>query len=171
MPEKGSNPDWDFKDRDLPILQLLADDPQMSSRRLTERLEEEHAIDVSNVTVSETIRKMREENVFTEAIIPNEEYLFFGLFEYQFNPEGFEEGWRDAMEDIRNDRHTFLFFLSDGEYQWKSVMMFRDREQESKWIHNFYKKHGNVINNLRNSVVTNVLKFRADPEIFSLLDE
>ncbi|WP_129116566.1 winged helix-turn-helix domain-containing protein [Halegenticoccus tardaugens] len=162
-------PDWSFKERDVIILQELASDPQLSSRELTAILDSEYDIDVSHVTVSETIRKMREEGVFREAIIPNEEYYIFGLFEFKFDPEHFAEEWRAAMEYIRDDEHTLFYFLSDGEYQWKSVMMFRDREQESRWIHEFYKRHGRVVSNLRNSVVHNVLKFRTDPEIFRRL--
>jgi hypothetical protein len=50
------------------------------------------------------------------------------------------------------------------------VMMFRTREQESRWIHEFYKEHGSVVSNLRNSAVHNVLKFRTDPELLASLD-
>ena len=165
MPEKQPTSDWNLSERDTIILQELARDPQVTSRELRDLLEEEHGIDVSHVTVSESIRRMRQEGVFREAIVPNEEQLYFSLFEFQFNPEGFGEHWREALEHIQSSRHTFVYFLSDGEYQWKTIMMFKDREQESKWIHEFYKDHGAVVYNLRNSVVTNVLKFRTDPEV------
>jgi len=114
---------------------------------------------------------MRADGVFREALVPNEEHLFFSLFEFQFNPEGFDEHWEDALEHIRSSRHTFMYFLSDGDYQWKTIMMFEDREQESKWIHEFYKEYGVLVNNLRNSVVTNVLKFGTDPELFEVFQE
>ncbi|WP_424019353.1 Lrp/AsnC family transcriptional regulator [Halorientalis pallida] len=164
-------PDWEFKERDVLILRELSRDPQLSSRDLARILETEHDIEVSHVTVSESIRGMREEGVFREAIIPNEEYFIFGMFEFKINPEKFEEGWRDAMEYIRDSPNTLMYFLSDGEYQWKSVMMFPDRQTESKWIHDFYKEHGHVVHNIRNSVVHNVLKFRTDPEILETLHE
>ncbi|WP_435359507.1 Lrp/AsnC family transcriptional regulator [Haloarchaeobius sp. DFWS5] len=167
----GTPPEWSFKERDVIILQELAADPQLSSRDLARILADEYDIDVSHVTVSETIRKMRERGVFREAIIPNEEYFIFGLFEFKFNPEHFADEWYDAMTTIRDDPHTLFYFLSDGEYQWKSVMMFRTREQESRWIHEFYKEHGKVISNLRNSVIHNVLKFRTDPSVFQSLDD
>ena len=171
MPETHRTADWNLSERDTIILQELARDPQLTSRSLRDLLEEEHGIDVSHVTVSESIRRMRREGVFREAVVPNEEYLFFSLFEFQFNPEGFGENWKAALEHIRSSRHTFMYFLSDGEYQWKTIMMFKDREQESKWIHDFYKEHGDLINNLRNSVVTNVLKFGTDPELFEVFQE
>ena len=167
---EDESPDWDFKERDVLILRELADDPQLSSRELADLLEEKHDISVSHVTVSESIRKMRQEGVFREAIVPNEEFFNFALFEFKFNPEHFEEGWREAMSAIRDDRHTMFYFLSDGEYQWKSVMMFPGRKAESRWIHEFYKDHGDVVQNIRNSVIHNVLKFRTDPEMFTELE-
>src|SRR6056297_867419 len=109
----GDPPNWEFKDRDIAILSELSTDPQLSSRELTQVLESEYDIDVSHVTVSESIRRMRDEGVFREAIIPNEEYYIFALFEFKFNPEHFEERWRDAMEYIKQDKHTLFFFLSD----------------------------------------------------------
>jgi hypothetical protein len=75
------------------------------------------------------------------------------------------------MEFVRDSHNTLLYFLSDGEYQWKSVMMFTDREAQSRWIHEFYKRHGAVVDNIRNSLMTNVLKFRTDPEILESLHE
>lgn len=41
------------------------------------------------------------------------------------------------------------------------------QEAESRWIHNFYREHGGVIENLRNSGVRNVLEFGTDPEMFT----
>jgi len=167
---QDESPDWDFKERDVQILRELSDDPQLSSRELADLLDEKHDISVSHVTVSESIRKMRQHGVFREAIVPNEEYFNFALFEFKFNPEHFEDGWREAMQTIRDDRHTMFYFLSDGEYQWKSVMMFQSRKAESRWIHEFYKDHGEVVQNIRNSVIHNVLKFRTEPEIFTELE-
>ncbi|WP_135828453.1 winged helix-turn-helix domain-containing protein [Halorussus halobius] len=162
--------EWDFKDRDVKILTELSRNPEISSRELADRLEEEHGIDVSHVTVSETIRKMREAGVYREAIMPNESFYNFALFEFKFNTDNFDERWEDAMEAIERDKQTLMFFISNGEYQWKSIMMFRTRREESQWIHEFYKEYGDVVSNIRNSVVHNLLKFRTDPEIFELLE-
>jgi DNA-binding Lrp family transcriptional regulator len=163
-------PEWEFTERDVVILRELAGDPQVSSRQLTEILDEKYDIDVSHVTVSESIRRMREEGVFREAIIPNEDFFIFGLFEFKFNAEHFADEWRAAMEYIRDSPNTLFYFLSDGEYQWKTVMMFPTREAESRWIHEFYKEYGGVVSNIRNSVVTNVLKFGTDPELLESLN-
>jgi DNA-binding Lrp family transcriptional regulator len=171
MGEKKSHPDWNFKERDRYILSELSNDSTLSSQELTDILDEKYDIDISRVTVSESIRQMREAGVFREALIPNEEYLFFSLFEYQFFPPNFSDEWRDAMEHIRHNEHTLIFFLADGQYQWKSIMVFRNREQESRWIHEFYKEYGDLLLDLKNTVVTNVLKFNADPEVFQTLLE
>lgn len=169
MDEKKRHPDWELKDRDRYILAELADDPTLSAKELRDLLEEKYGIDVSRVTVSESIRQMRGEGVFRETVIPNEEYLFFSLFEYQFFPPNFDTEWREALEFIRTDKHTLFFFLADGQYQWKSIMIFRDIEQQSRWIHEFYKVYGDLVLDLKNTVVTNVLKFSADPEVFQTL--
>jgi DNA-binding Lrp family transcriptional regulator len=164
-------PDWEFKERDVYILQELSDDPQLSSRELARILEEKYDIEVSHVTVSESIRGMREEGVYREAIVPNEEYFIFAMFEFKLDPEHFDETWREALQAIRESPNTLFMFLSDGEYQWKSIMMFSDRRSESQWIHEFYKSHGESVHNIRNSVVHNVLKFRTDPELLGSLYE
>ncbi|RLM89266.1 winged helix-turn-helix domain-containing protein [Halobellus sp. Atlit-38R] len=165
-----SRPAWDFKERDVVILRELARDPQLSARELTDVLEEEHGIDVSHVTVSKAIRNMREAGVFREAIIPNESYFTFALMEFKFNPENFKEHWRDTMEHIRSSQYSIFYFLSDGEYQWKSVMMFPSQEAESKWLHEFYKEHGQAVSNVRSSTMTNVLKFGTTPGLFDHLE-
>ncbi|WP_135820820.1 winged helix-turn-helix domain-containing protein [Halostella litorea] len=159
-------PDWEFKERDVIILKELARDPQLSARELTDVLKTEHDIDVSHVTVSKSIRNMREEGVFQEAILPHESYFTFALLEFKFNPEYFAEHWRETMEYIRDSQYTIFYFLADGEYQWKTVMMFPDQETESRWIHEFYKNHGKVINNIRSSTMSNVLKFGTSPGLF-----
>jgi DNA-binding Lrp family transcriptional regulator len=169
MSNAGDAPEWEFKERDVYILRELSNDPQISSRELARILEEKHGIDVSHVTVSESIRGMREKGVFREAIIPNGAYFIFGMFEFKLNPEHFDETWRDALEAIRGSPNTLFMFLSDGEYQWKSIMMFTNRRAESKWIHDFYKEHGKSVQNIRNSVVHNVLKFRTDTEMLESL--
>ena len=165
------SPDWEFTERDVLILKELSNDPQLSSRELATILEEDHDISVSHVTVSESIRKMRAEGVFRETVVPNEGYFNFAFLEFKFNGAQFADNWRETMNAIRDDRHTLFYFLSDGEYQWKAVMMFPNREAESRWIHDFYKEHGEFIENVRNAVVHNVLKFRTDPEMFTELEQ
>jgi DNA-binding Lrp family transcriptional regulator len=162
-------PEWEFSDRDIAILKELAREPQLSSRTLADRLEEDYAISVSHVTVSETVRKMREQGVFRDALLINEQYFDFALFEFRFDPDHFEEGWRDAMEYIREDEHTLFYFLAQGEYQWKTIMMFTSNEAQSRWIHEFYKEHGDFVDNVRSMALHNVLKFQTDSELLDKL--
>lgn len=166
----ADEPRHEFKERDIAILRELAKDPEVSSRALADILLEEYDIDLSYVTVNESVRKMRNAGVFREAIVPNEEYFVFELFEFKFNPEYFADEWRRTMEHIRDNEHTLLYFLSDGEYQWKTIMLFPSREVGERWLHEFYKTHGKTVSNVRTSVMTNVLKFGADPELFDHLD-
>jgi DNA-binding Lrp family transcriptional regulator len=164
----GEGPEWEFRQRDICILKELSREPQLSSRKLADRLSEKHGIDISHVTVSESVKEMRERGVFRDAILINEEFFTFSLFEFKFDPEHYADQWREAMEYIRDDEHTLFYSLSTGAYQWKTIMLFSDRKQESRWIHEFYKEHGEVVENVRTEGLHNVIKFRTDPE---LLDE
>jgi DNA-binding Lrp family transcriptional regulator len=165
----SEEPDWEFDQRDICILKELSKDPQLSSRTLSDRLAEHHDIDVSHVTVSESVRQMREEGVFRDAILVNEAYFNFSLLEFEFDPSEFAEHWRDAMVYIREDEHTLFYSLSNGSYQWKTIMMFATREEESRWLHEFYKAHGEVVDSVRTTSLHNVLKFRTDPELLDHL--
>ena len=93
-------PDWECSERDMCILRELSADPKRSSRELADLLESKYGIDVSHVTISESIREMRDEDVFRETIVPNEELFNFALFEFKFNPEHFADSWHDAMVSI-----------------------------------------------------------------------
>lgn len=164
-------PDWEFSRRDICILKELSRDPQLSSRKLADRLEEKYDIDVSHVTISESVREMREKGVFRDAILINESYFNFSIIEFKFDPEHFADEWQAAMEFIRDSEHTLFYSLSTGTYQWKTIMLFSGREEESRWIHEFYKKHGKVVLNVRNHALHNVLKFRTDPELLDNLPQ
>lgn len=164
-------PDWEFDKRDICILKELSQEPQLSSRKLADRLESKYDIDVSHVTVSESVREMRNQGVFRDAILINESYFNFVLLEFKFDLDHFAESWREAMEYIRDSEHTLFYSLSTGTYQWKAIMLFSSREEESRWLHEFYKKHGDVIDNVRNHTLHNVLKFRTDPDLLDNLRE
>jgi DNA-binding Lrp family transcriptional regulator len=162
-------PDWQFRERDICILKELTQEPQLSSRKLATRLSEKYGIDISHVTVSETVREMREQGVFRDAILINEAFFTFSLLEFKFDPSYYADKWREAMEYIRDDEHTLFYSLSTGTYQWKTIMMFPERRQESQWVHEFYKKHGDVVDNVRVDELHNVIKFGTDPELFDEL--
>ncbi len=165
----ADEPTWEFTRRDICILKELSQDPQLSSRKLATRLAENYGIEVSHVTVSESVKEMRERGVFRDAILVNEAYFRFSLLEFKFNPEHFADHWRAAMEYIRDDEHTLFYSLSNGEYQWKAIMMFISLEDESRWLHEFYKHHGKVVSNIRTTSLHNVIKFRTDPELLDHL--
>lgn len=163
------DPDWEFRQRDICILKELSREPGLSSRKLAKRLSQKHDIDISHVTVSESVREMRERGVFRDAILINEAFFTFTLLEFKFDPTHYAEEWREAMAYIRDDKHTLFYSLSTGTYQWKTIMMFSDREQESRWVHEFYKRHGKLVDNVRVDELHNVIKFRTDPALFDEL--
>jgi DNA-binding Lrp family transcriptional regulator len=164
-------PDWEFRRRDVCILKELSRDPQLSSRKLADRLAENYDINVSHVTVSESVREMREQGVFRDAILINEAYFNFALLEFKFDPSEFADHWREAMTYVKEDEHTLFYCLSTGTYQWRAIMMFPERGAESRWVHDFYKHHGEVVENVRVNTLHNVMKFGTDPELFEELHD
>jgi len=48
-------------------------------------------------------------------------------------------------------------------------MIFHGGKQQSRWIEEFYKAYGDLMTDLWTTVVTNVLNFTADPEMFQTL--
>lgn len=165
----SNSPDWQLKDRDIAILKELTRNPQISSRELATTLEEEYGISVAHTTVNESMRKMREADVFREVIIPHMSYVRVSLFEFKFNFENFADRWRDAFDAIRNDPSTLFYFLAGGEYPWMTIMMFRNLEMESRWVHEFIKEYGDLISDLRNRTIYKVASFQTNPELFELL--
>ena len=165
----GDKPDWEFDRRDICILKELSKEPQLSSRKLSDRLAENYDIDVSHVTVSESVGQMRDKGVFRDAILIDETYFNFSLLAFKFDPSEFAEHWRDAMAYIRDDEHTMFYSLSNGTHQWRTIMMFTSREAESQWLHEFYKNHGEVVDSVRTTSLHNVIKFGTDPELFDHL--
>ena len=89
----------------------------------------------------------------------------------QIGDVGYAEEWYDAMTTIRDSKHTMFYFLSDGSYQWKSVMMFSRAAEGSQWVHDFYEEHGTVVQNVRNTVITSVMKFGTDPDVLDALND
>jgi DNA-binding Lrp family transcriptional regulator len=122
-----TNGTTDLKERDVAILQELARDSQLSMREIAALLEENHDIDVSHVTVSESICRMRREGAFREAILPNEEFYRFALFEFKLNPEQYGENYRAAMDHIRDSPNTLFYFLS----RWRVPM--ESSDDVSEW--------------------------------------
>lgn len=70
-----------FNRRDQNGLGEDSNDSTLSARELR-AIPEEYGIDVSRVTVSESLREMHLKGIFQEAVISDEDYLFFSFFEY-----------------------------------------------------------------------------------------
>lgn len=167
----ASAAEWEFKDRDIAILREMSRNPQVTSRELASILEEDYDISVSHTTVNDAMRKMREAGVFREVLIPHMSYVRVSLFEFKFNNENFADRWRDAFEALRSDPSTLFYVLAGGEYPWMTIMMFRNLEMESMWVHEFLKEFGDVIGDMRNRTIYSVAKFQTDPEVFELVDK
>ncbi len=140
--------------------------PSASTRELSKILKTKYGISLSHTRISEILREMKERGVFRESIIPNENMFTFFLLEISFNNEHFRDEWRSALDYIVNDPHTLLFFITDGVYRWKTIMVFRTFEEMSRWAHNLLKEHGKLVGELNISVLYRVLKFHLDDRVF-----
>ncbi len=84
-----------------------------SSRELPKRLGRRRG-DVSHVTISESIREMRNEGVFRETIVPNEELFNFALFEFKFNPEHFADS--GTTRRVKTGRSEAVLLPASGDF-------------------------------------------------------
>lgn len=165
---RDSEEDISLSPRDLVILKTRLKYPDASVREIRDRLETEYEISLSHNRVNEIIREMRDEGVFRQPGIPDESILDFHLFRIAFHYPNFEQKWEECYWDLMEDPHVVMFFNADSYHHWQMITAFRDSEQAEQWIHEFFKKHGELIAQFDNSAMPTIHKNTMDAEI---LDE
>jgi hypothetical protein len=152
--------------RDLVILKVRVANPTASTRELSNVLAEEYDISLSHNRINEILREMGEDGVFRETMIPDESLFNHYLFRIAFYYPNFADHWEECYWDLRGDPHVLMFFNADSHYHWQVVAQFRKSEQMQRWVHQFFKDHGEVIAQFHNTMLPNVHKFRTDAAIF-----
>ena len=152
--------------RDLVILKVRVDNPTASTRELADVLEAEYGISLSHNRVNEILRELGDAGVFRETMIPDESLFSHYLFRIAFFYPNFEAHWEDCYWALVEDPHVLMFFNADSHYHWQVVAQFRTGEQMQRWVHEFFKTHGDVIAQFHNTMLHNVHKFRTDAAIF-----
>ena len=152
--------------RDLAILKVRVANPTASTRELSSILETEYDITLSHNRINEILRDLAEEEVFRETIIPNESLFNHYLFRIAFFYPNFAEHWEECYWSLVEDPHVMMFFLADSDYHWHVVAHFRRSEQMQRWVHEFFKEHGDLISQFHNTNLFNVHKFHTDAAIF-----
>jgi DNA-binding Lrp family transcriptional regulator len=156
----------------IAILKEKISDPNITTRKLSQVLKEKYGITMSHARIAEIIKEMRESEVFRETVIPNENYFIFSFMEFSFNNTNFRENWRKTYEYLINCPNVILFFITDGIFRWKFIMVFRTFQEVSKWVHNFLKEYGDLVNDMNLLIVYRILKFKFDDKLLDdLLDE
>lgn len=163
MPEDNS---LDVSPRDIVILKARVDNPTASTRELSRILHSEYGISLSHNRINEILRKMSEQEVFRESILPDREIFRHYLFRIAFNFPSFEEKWRECYEALVNDPHVLMFFTADSNYHWHVIIQFRTNEQMERWVHEFFKTHGELIGEFNNTMLHSVHKFQTEAAIF-----
>ena len=152
--------------RDIVILKARVDYPTASTRELSGILESEYGISLSHNRVNEILRKMSEEEVFRETILPNREMFRHYLFRIGFNFPNFDEHWRECYDALMDDPHVLMFFTADSNYHWHAIAQFRTDERMERWVHDFFKTHGDLISEFHNTMLHSVHKFQTEAAVF-----
>ncbi|AIY89850.1 hypothetical protein [Geoglobus acetivorans] len=151
------------------ILKEKIEDPNITTRKLSEILKKKYGISLSHARIAEIIKEMRETEIFRETVIPNENYFIFSFMEISFNNQNFSENWRRAYEHLINSPNVMLFFITDGTHRWKFIMVFRTFQEVSKWVHNFLKEYGDFVQDLNVQIIYRILKFKFDEKLLEEL--
>ncbi|AHG02177.1 hypothetical protein HALLA_19960 (plasmid) [Halostagnicola larsenii XH-48] len=157
---------FDVSPRDIVILKARVDNPTASTRKLSQVLESEYGITLSHNRINEILRTMSEEEIFRETILPNREIFRHYQFRIAFNFPNFEDNWRSCYEDLMNDPHILVFFTADSNYHWHCISQFRTNDQMERWVHEFFKTHGELISEFHNTMLHSVHKFQTEAAIF-----
>lgn len=158
--------------RNIVILKVRVANPTASTRELSEILDTEYGISLSHNRINEILREMAETGLYRETVLPDQSIFKHYLFRVAFHYPNFEEHWEDCYWDLVEDPHVLMFFNADSEYHWQFITQFRYNDQMERWIHEFFKEHGQVISAFHNTMLHNVHKFQTDAEIFDdILDE
>jgi hypothetical protein len=152
--------------RDIAILKARVDYPTSSTRELSHILDEEYGISLSHNRINEILRTMSEEQIFRETILPNREIFRHYLFRVSFNFPKFEDNWRECYDALQNDPHVLMFFTADSNYQWHAIAQFRTDDQMERWVHEFFKTHGELISQFHNTMLHSVHKFQTEAAVF-----
>jgi len=156
----------DISPRDLAILKVRVANPTASTRELSAILEAEYDISLSHNRINEILRELAEGAVFRETIIPNESLFNHYLFRIAFHFPSFAEHWEECYWSLVDDPHVMMFFTADSDYHWHVLAQFRRDEQMQRWVHEFFKAHGQLLAGFHNTSLFGVHKFHTDAEIF-----
>jgi hypothetical protein len=152
--------------RDIAILKARVDHPTASTRELSHIIDQEYGISLSHNRINEILRTMSEEQIFRETILPNREIFRHYLFRVSFNFPKFEDNWRECYDALQNDPHVLMFFTADSNYQWHAIAQFRTDNQMERWVHEFFKTHGELISQFHNTMLHSVHKFQTEAAVF-----
>lgn len=161
--------DVDLSPRDLVLLKVRVDNPTAPVREIRDILEEEYDITLSHNRVNELLRDMADEEVFREAMLPNEQIFDYHIYRIAFHYPNFEQKWEECYWDLLEDPHVVMFFNADDYYHWQLVTQFNTDREAERWVHHFFKKHGSLIAQFDNTKLPTVHKFHTDASVFDEL--
>lgn len=164
--------DPELSPRETAILQARVAHPSASSRTLSDLLEETYDITLSHTRINEILRTLEQREVFQKTILPNRELFEHYLFRIAFHHPDFADRWEETHTFLAGDPHVLMFFTADSDYGWQVVAQFRRRERMERWIHDFFRRFGDLIDRFHKTMLHDVKTFRTDTGVFDdLLEE
>ncbi len=158
--------------RETAILQVRVANPSASSRTLSRILDETYDITLSHNRINEILRTLEQRGVFRETILPNRELFDHYLFRIAFHLPNFADRWEETYAFLAEDPHVLMFFTADSDYAWQVVAQFRRRERMERWIHDFFREYGDLVDRFHNTMLHDVHTFRTDAGVFDeMLEE
>jgi len=161
-----ANHDSNISPRDVVILKVRVEYPTASTRELSQILAEEYGITLSHNRVNEILRELADQGSFRETIVPDQQLFRHYLFRIAFHYPNFADHWEDCYWELVEDPHVLMFFNADSHYHWQLITQFRTNDQMERWIHQFFKDYGVLIQQFHNTMLHKVHKFRTDAAIF-----
>ena len=156
----------DVSPRNVAILKERVNHPTASTRELSTVLDEKYNISLSHNRINEILREMSDQGIFRETFIPNRNIFAHYLFRLAFHYPNFRDHWEECHRTLIDDPHTMMFFNADSTFHWQLLMQFRSNSQMERWVHEFFKTHGELIAEFDITMLHRVHKFRTEAEIF-----
>lgn len=163
----AKRPSQDIDPRGIVILKTRVANPAASTRELSDILEREYDISLSHNRINEILREMADSGLYRDTMVPDENLFRHYLFRIAFYYPNFEDHWEECYWDLREDPHVLMFFNADSHYHWQVIAQFRKDEQQTRWVHDFFKRHGELIMQFHTTMLQTVHKFQTDASLFN----
>lgn len=152
--------------RETAILQVRVANPSASSRTLSRILGATYDITLSPNRINGILRNLEGRGLFRKTILPNRGLFDHCLIRIAFHYPDFADRWEETYAFLVGDPHVLMFFTADSDYAWQVIGQFRGREGMQRWIHDFLRRYGDLVDRFQHTMLHDVHTFRSDAAVF-----